>query len=546
VTPPLLLITNATAAGAESGGPTEAIAVVLILLVAATVLALVARRIGIPYPILLVLGGLGLGFVPGLPPIELEPEIVFLLFLPPILFGAGYFTSLRAFKRNFRAITLLSVGLVIFTTAAVAVAAVALVPGMGAAAAFALGAIVAPPDAVAATTVFQRLGVPRRVVTILEGESLVNDATALVAYRFAIIAASTGTFSIANAGLTFIAVAAGGIAFGLLMGLIIAWALRRVDDPVFSVVLTLLAPVATYLPAETFHLSGVLATVAAGIWVGRNAPREMSSSVRVAGTAAWQVLLFLINGTVFILIGAQLRSVLEGLGQYTPGQLIGLAVAICAVVIVVRILWVFPGTYVPRALSAAIRVREPYPPPRNVFILSWAGMRGVVSLAAALALPLTLTNGAPFPFRDLIIFLTFAVILATLVGQGLTLPFFIRRLGVVADVGEAHEEAHARMATAEAAVERIEELAREWPGHLELIDALRAQYNHQASHIDPRHDDALNESEQELLEHRQIRGAVVEAEREALLQMRERGAVTDEVFRRVERDLDLEELRMEA
>jgi monovalent cation/hydrogen antiporter len=546
VTPPLLVITDATAAGAEAGGPTEAIAVVLILLVAATVLALVARRIGIPYPILLVLGGLGLGFVPGLPPIELEPEIVFLLFLPPILFGAGYFTSLRDFKRNFRAITLLSVGLVIFTTAAVAIAAVALVPGMGLAAAFALGAIVAPPDAVAATTVFQRLGVPRRVVTILEGESLVNDATALVAYRFAIIAASTGTFSIANAGLTFIAVAAGGIAFGLLMGLIIAWALRRIDDPVFSVVLTLLAPVATYLPAETFHLSGVLATVAAGIWVGRNAPREMSSSVRVAGTAAWQVLLFLINGTVFILIGAQLRSVLEGLGQYSPAQLIGLAVAICAVVIVVRILWVFPGTYVPRALSAAIRVREPYPPPRNVFILSWAGMRGVVSLAAALALPLTLTNGAPFPFRDLIIFLTFAVILATLVGQGLTLPFFIRRLGVVADVGEAHEEAHARMATAEAAVERIEELAREWPGHLELIDALRAQYNHQASHIDPRHDDALDESEQELLEHRQIRGAVVEAEREALLQMRERGAVTDEVFRRVERDLDLEELRMEA
>jgi CPA1 family monovalent cation:H+ antiporter len=546
VTHPLLATTAATGADA-GGGATEAIAVVLILLVAATVLALLARRIGIPYPILLVLGGLGLGFVPGLPPIELEPEIVFLIFLPPILFGAGYFTSLRDFKRNLRAITLLSVGLVIFTTVAVAVAAVALVPGMGVPAAFALGAIVAPPDAVAATTVFQRLGVPRRVVTILEGESLVNDATALVAYRFAIVAASTGTFSIANAGLTFVAVAAGGIAFGLLMGLIIAWALRRVDDPVFSVVLTLLAPVATYLPAEQFHLSGVLATVAAGIWVGRNAPREMSSSVRVAGTAAWQVLLFLINGTVFILIGAQLRSVLQGLGEYSAGQLIGLAVAICAVVILVRILWVYPGTYVPRALSAGIRVREPYPPPRNVFIVSWAGMRGVVSLAAALALPLYLTDGVtPFPFRDLIIFLTFAVILATLVGQGLTLPFFIRRLGVAADAGDAHEEAHARTMTAEAAVQRIEELADEWPDHLELIDALRAQYNHRASHIDPHHEEALDASEQELLEHRQIRSAVVEAEREALLQMLERGAVTDEVFRRVERDLDLEELRMEA
>jgi CPA1 family monovalent cation:H+ antiporter len=546
VTLPLLATTAATGADA-GGGATEAIAVVLILLVAATVLALLARRIGIPYPILLVLGGLGLGFVPGLPPIELEPEIVFLIFLPPILFGAGYFTSLRDFKRNLRAITLLSVGLVIFTTVAVAAVAYTLVPGMEWAAAFALGAIVAPPDAVAATTVFQRLGVPRRIVTILEGESLVNDATALVAYRFAIIAASTGTFSIANAGLTFVAVAVGGVAFGLLMGLLIAWALRRIDDPVFSVVLTLLAPVATYLPAERFGLSGVLATVAAGIWVGRNAPREMSSSVRVAGNAAWQVVLFLINGTVFILIGAQLRSVLQGLGEYSPGQLIGLAVAISATAILVRILWVYPGTYLPRALSAAVRVREPYPPPRQVFIVSWAGMRGVVSLAAALALPLYLSDGVtPFPFRDLIIFLAFAVILATLVGQGLTLPFVIRRLGISVDAGDVHEEAHARMMTAEAAVQRIEELAREWPGHLELIDALRADYNHRSSHIDPHHEEALNASEQELLDHRLIRSAVVEAEREALLQMRERGVVTDEVFRRVERDLDLDELRMEA
>ena len=546
MTLPLLATTAATGADA-GGGATEAIAVVLVLLVAATALALVARRIGIPYPILLVLGGLALGFVPGLPPIELEPEIVFLIFLPPILFGAGYFTSLRDFKRNLRPITLLSVGLVIFTTLAVAATARALVPGMEWAAAFALGAIVAPPDAVAATTVFQRLGVPRRIVTILEGESLVNDATALVAYRFAIIAASTGTFSIANAGLTFVAVAVGGIAFGLLMGLLIAWALRRIDDPVFSVVLTLLAPVATYLPAETFHLSGVLATVAAGIWVGRNAPREMSSSVRVAGTAAWQVLLFLINGTVFILIGAQLRTVLQGLGEYSAGQLIGLAVAICAVVIAVRLLWVYPGTYLPRMLSAGIRVREPYPTPRSVFIVGWAGMRGVVSLAAALALPLYLTDGVtPFPFRDLIIFLTFTVILATLVGQGLTLPFFIRRLGITSDAGDAHEEAHARMATAEAAVQRIEELAEEWPGHGELIDTLRAQYGHRASHIDTHHEDALDDAEEELFEHRQIRSAVVDAEREALLQMRERGAVTDEVFRRVERDLDLEELRMEA
>ncbi|HEX5015656.1 MAG TPA: Na+/H+ antiporter [Candidatus Limnocylindrales bacterium] len=543
MTSPLGAIGGAAIDAAEAGGePTVgAIEAVLILLVAATVLALVARRIGIPYPILLVLGGLGLGFIPGLPTIELEPDLVFLLFLPPILFGAGYFTSVRDFKRNLRPILLLSVGLVVATMLAVAVVAQALVPGMGWAAAVALGAIVAPPDAVAATSVFQRLGVPRRVVTILEGESLVNDATALVAYRFAVVAALTGTFSIGAAGLTLVAVAAGGIAFGLLMGIVIAWALRHVDDPVFSVVLTFLAPIATYLPAERFGISGVLATVAAGIWVGRHAPREMSSAVRVAGTSAWQVLLFLINGTVFILIGAQLPSVLDALEGYSAGQLILLAVVICTTVIAVRILWVYPGTYVPRALSRSIRLREPYPTPRNVFIVSWAGMRGVVSLAAALALPLE------FAQRDLIIFLAFAVILATLVGQGLTLPFLIRHLGIVADTGEAHEEAHARMAVAEAALRRIDELEKEWGGHRELIEALRAQYGHRASHADPHHGDApLDESEQEMLEHGQIRSAVIDAEREALLEMLERGAVSDEVFRRVERDLDLEELRMEV
>ena len=238
---------------------------------------------------------------------------------------------------------------------------------------------------------------------------------------------------------------------------------------------------------------------------------------------------------------------LENLRGRTPLELIGLAAAISLTVILVRILWVFPATYVPRRLSARIRNREPRPAPRNVFIVSWAGMRGVVSLAAALALPTTLSNGQPFPERDLLIFLTFAVILATLVGQGLTLPLVIRGLGIAADGGDGHEEMHARQAAAEAAVSRIEELAAEWPGHLELIDALRAQYGHRASHIDQHHDEAAtDEAEQELLEHRLIRGSVIEAEREALLRLHETGGLSDDVFRRVERDLDLEELRMEA
>jgi Na+/H+ antiporter len=517
-----------------------AIELVFLLLLAATGLAIVARRIGVPYPILLVLGGLALGFVPGLPPIQLEPSIVFILFLPPILFAAGYFTSIRDFKANLRAISLLSIGLVLATTVVVGLIAYTLVPTLGLAGAFALGAIVSPPDAVAATAIFQRLGVPRRVVTILEGESLVNDATALVAYRVA-IGAIAGSFSLATAGLTFVYVSAAGIAIGLVVGAGVAWLLRRIDDPVFSVVITFLAPIAAYAPAEQLNVSGVLATVVAGIFVGRRAVRSMSSSVRVAGTAAWQVLLFLINGAVFILIGVQLPSVLAGLGGRSPLELLGLAVAISLTAIIVRILWVFPGTYVPRRLSAKVRKREPRPPVKNVFLVSWAGMRGVVSLAAALSLPPT------FPERDLAIFLTFAVILATLVGQGLSLPIVIRALRIAADGGDDHEEAHARTTAAEAAVNRIEELALEWPGHLELIDALRAQYEHRARDLERHHAEGpADEAEQELFEHRLIRSAVIDAEREALVRLKETGGVRDEVFRRVERDLDLEELRMEA
>jgi monovalent cation/hydrogen antiporter len=517
------------------------IELVFLLLFAATGLAVLARRLGIPYPILLVIGGLLLGFVPGLPRVELAPDLVFLLFLPPILFGAGYFTSIRDFKANLRAISLLAIGLVVATVVVVAVVVHTLVPDLGWPAAFALGAIVAPPDAVAATAIFQRLGVPRRVVAILEGESLVNDATALVIYRAAVLVAVGGTFSLLGLAGSFVVAAVGGIVVGAALGTVVGRVMTRLDDPVFSVVISFLAPVAIYLPAEILGLSGVLATVAAGIVLGRRAARNMSSEVRIAGQAAWQVLLFLINGAAFILIGLQLRTVLAGLGDRPPVELLGLAVAVSATVILVRIAWVYPGAYLPRALSAGIREREPSPPLRNVFIVAWAGMRGVVSLAAALALPLDL------PQRDLLIFLTFAVILATLVGQGLTLPLLIRKLGIAADGGQAHEEAHVRVAAAEAALASLDELAEQWPGHLELIDALRAQYAHRSQHLDEAHHAAPEtEAEQELLEHRQIRRAVIDAERETIIRMRDGGAVSDDVFRSVERDLDLEELRMEA
>jgi CPA1 family monovalent cation:H+ antiporter len=531
-------------ASTAQSGTVATIELVLVLLIVATVLAVVARRFAVPYPVLLVIGGLMLGFIPGLPAVELEPDVVFLLFLPPILFGAGYFTSIHDLRKKMRPIALLAVGLVLFTTVIVAVVVQALVPGLGWAAAFTLGAIVAPPDAVAATAVFQRLGVPRPIVTIIEGESLLNDATALVAYRLAIAAVGTGTFSLLQAGGTFVVASIGGVVIGLLVGVAVSWLVARIDDEVFSVVVTFVAPIVAYLPADELGLSGVLATVVAGIWVGRHAPKSLSSGVRVSGVASWQILLFLVNGAVFILIGLTLPAALERLGGRSPAELLGIAAAVSIAAIVARIVWVFPALYVPHWLQG--RRADPTaaaPSPAKVTIVAWAGMRGVVSLAAALALPID------FPERDLLIFLTFAVILATLVGQGVTLPLLIRRLDIDDGAGvEGQEEAYARYIASDAATARLDGLATEWPGHLELIDTLRAQYSHRTRHAELRQDQAEQdeEAEQELLEHRQIRVAVLNAEREALLVLRERAAISDEIFRRVERDLDLEELRMEA
>ena len=504
----------------------------------ATVLAGVARRLGVPDPIVLVVAGIIVGLIPGVPHIELEPELVFLLFLPPILYAAGYFTSIRDFRANLRPILLLSVGLVLVTTVVVAAVLKALVPELPWAAALAFGAIVSPPDAVAATAVFRRLGVPRRVVTILEGESLVNDATALVALRTALVALG-GTFSVVDAAGSLLLVGLGGIVVGLVVGKLAGIVMTRIEDATLGIVMSLLIPIVAYLPAEALHVSGVLAVVVAGIYAGRIAARSMNSAQRIEGQAAWNVVLFLIHGLVFVLIGLQLPVVLGDLDG-TAFDLLAVAVPVCATVIVVRFLWVFPATYLPRLLSRRIREREPYPRPRYVTVISWAGMRGVVSLAAALALPIE------FPGRSLVQFLTFAVIIATLVLQGLTLPLLIRALGVTAGDNGAEEERTARLFAAQAAVDRIGRLRRDAPDHLELLDQLLAQYEHRSSHIDPDDGTPRDEVEAELLEHRRLRRAVIDAEREAVIRMRDRGELSDEVMRRLERDLDLEELRLEA
>ena len=516
------------------------IELVLGLFVVAVGLAYLARRIGVAYPILLVLGGLVLGFLPGLPTIELEPDVVFLLLLPPILFGSGYSTPIRDFKANARPIALLAIGLVLFTTLVVGLVAYTLVPQMGLFPAFALGAIVAPPDAVAATAIFRRIGAPRRVVTILEGESLVNDASALIAYRFAIAAAATGVFSLIDAPIAFVIVGLGGVVVGIVVGILVTEAWRRTADPILEIMVSLLAPFAAYLPAEALGVSGVLAVVVAGLIAGQRAARALSPDARLMGRAVWDVVFFVINGLAFILIGLQLPSITERLTDWTWPQLVGLGLAISLVVIVTRILWVFPGTYLPRWLSRRIREREPYPPPKNVFVVAWAGMRGAVSLAAALALPL---DPVAFPERDLMIFLAFCVILATLVGQGLTLPFLVRRLGVVDTSGPEAEEAHARLAAVEAAMTRLTELADEYPGHRELIDQLRTRYDHEASHIWPNSEAPPDDAEQEALDHMEIRTAVVDAQRDAVILLRDDGIISDEVLHRIERDLDLEVLR---
>jgi monovalent cation/hydrogen antiporter len=512
------------------------IELVLLLLVLVTALTIIARRLTVPYPIVMVLGGLVLSTIPGLPEFELPPDLVFFVFLPPLLFAGGYFTSIREFKANLRPIVTLAFGLVIFTAAIVAVVAYWLVPSLGWAGAFALGAIVSPPDAVAATAIFQRVGVPRRIVTILEGESLVNDATALVIYRFAVAAVAAGTFSLIDAGMSFVVVLIGGVAVGLVVGFAGEWLLANIRDTAIAVTITLLAPYAAYLGAESIGVSGVLATVVAGL-LSRRATRRSSSDVRVVATGAWQILLFLLNGLVFMLIGLQLPSVLRGLTA-DLSHVATVTAAVCAAVVIARIVWVYPASYLPRLIPAVAR-HDPNPPWQAVFVVGWSGLRGVVSLAAALALP------ASFPERDLILFLVFAVILVTLVGQGLTLPLVIKKLGVVSTADASHDEVHARGLTTEAAVARLEELRGQWPGHIELIDQLRDRYAHRARHDEQHHEDG-GAAEQELLEHGVIRREVIDAERRAALDLYERGVITEQVLRRLERDLDLEDLRMEA
>ncbi len=522
------------------------IEIILGLLLVVAVLAVVAERLVVPYPIMLVLGGLVLGFIPGLPKVDIDPELVFLVFLPPLVTSAAWYIPWNDFRANLRPILLLSTGLVLATISAVAVVAHAVISGVTWPAAFVLGAVVSPTDAVASTSIFQRLSVPRRIVTVLESESLVNDATGLVAYRFAVAAAIAGVFSIWEASLRLFIVGIGGVLIGLALGWLIAWMHRRLDDPSVEITMTILMSYASYLLAERCGVSGVLAAMTIGMYHRWQSSDLLSARTRMAAIAVWEIIVFVLNGFIFILIGLQLPSILSSISGKLTATLLWYAVLISAVVIGVRLLWVFPATYIPRLLSRRLRERDPYPPWQNVLLIGWTGMRGVLSLAAALTLPLTTNNEVPFPKRDLIIFLTFSVILVTLVLQGLTLPLLIRWLKVTGDVGTEREEMEARLRAAEAAMARIEELTAQDNvlAESEMVIWLQTQYKDRIRRFCACCDAMDEGSQEQLAAFEYLQQEVLVAERKILIKLRKQGIINDEVLLRIERDIDLDEVRL--
>jgi CPA1 family monovalent cation:H+ antiporter len=515
------------------------------LLVAIAGLGALARWLSIPYPIVLVIGGAVFGFIPGVPTVKLDPNVVLVVFLPILVYGAAFFANLGDIRDNLRSVTMVSVGLVLLTMTAVAIVAHALI-GVPWAAAFALGAVVSPTDPLAAGLIMRGLDVPRRMVSLVEGEGLFNDATALVAYRVAVGAVVAGSFSLGHATVALIVDAAGGIAIGLAVGWIIAEVRKRTPDPQISVTISLVSGYAAFVPANAVGASGVLAAVTTGIYMGLRGPSVIPARVRLQGFFTWDILDFIINSALFVLVGLQLRGIIEDLSGYTTGQLIGWALAISGVTVLMRLVWFFTVPYLIRALDRRPSQRARRAPARNRLVVGWSGMRGAVSLAAALALPLTVNGGAPFPDRSLILFLTFAVIFATLVVQGLSLPTLIRKLRI-SDDGEAeNEELKARLGATKAALAQIDALAAEDWTRDDTIERMRAAYEYRKRRLAARagkiEDDGY---EDRSLAYQQAVQIVLGAQRDALVELRRRGKISNETMNRIIRELDLEESRLE-
>lgn len=521
------------------------ISLIILLLAVVTALAQVTDRIRVPYVVMLVLAGIMIGLIPGLPAVTLNPEIVFLVFLPPVLYAAAWSTSWPDFKQSIRPISLLAVGCVLFTTILVACAAHYLIPNFGWPEAFVLGAIISPPDAVAATAATKGLKLPKRIITVLEGESLVNDATGLIAYRYAIAATASGSFIFWLAGINFFYVAGLGIGLGLAIGYLFFWIHKITpNNATTDTTFTLLTPYAAYLVAEEFQASGVLAVVTAGLFLSPRSSEIFSNRTRIQAIAVWDTMIFILNGIIFILIGLQLPMILKNIQNHSSiWTLLFYGFLISAVTIAARIIWVFPGAFLPLWLNKKIRESEPETNARGVTIIAWAGMRGIVSLAAALALPIMVSDKEAFPNRDLIIFLTFCVIFVTLVLQGMTLRKLIQWLGVKVGDEQAREEDGTRYLIASSVIEYIEENYSLGLSEL-VLNQIKTKYEIRIQRM--RKD--LTEhrmTQEEIDEFQRIQKALLTREREFILSMRKEGKASDGVVRKLEYELDLEEARLE-
>ena len=522
---------------------TAIIQILVALLIVIAAVSVIAARLQIPPAILLVLTGVVLALIPGLPTVPLAPEFVLLVVLPPIIYSSAVAMSWREFRFNLRPISLLSVGCVTFTTIATAAATHWLL-GFPWSVGYVLGAIVSPPDAVAPLSIARRMQLPRRILVILEGEGLANDATALILYRFAVMAVSTGVFSFGHAAGMFTAILTGEILWGIGVGWLMLRLRRWVHDPRIEITVSILTPFVAYWPPEHLGGSGVLATVTAGLYISWNGLRLISAATRLQGIFFWDLLIYLIEGIVFLITGLQARTLIAGIRSYSMGELALSAVVVCAVVIAARFVWMYPATYLPRWLFPAIRRRDPSPPWQRPFVLAFTGVRGIVSLAAALAIPLATESGQPFPDRDLILFLTFAVIFVTLVGQGLMLPAVIRALGL-ANAGRQERDADraeefvARRQAIEAAIERLEALGREKDLSKEVLETLRSRHRDRLKHVEQRSSDS-DDSHRALTDlHDEIELLLIDAERQRINELYRRGMLKDEARRRIERELDL-------
>lgn len=520
---------------------TATIQVILLLLVALVLVAVIAQRFNLAPSILMVIAGITLALIPGMPPIELAPELVLLVLLPPLIYSAGVSMSWREFRFNLRPITLLAFGCVVFTTCAVAVAVHYLL-GWQWGVAFVLGAIVAPPDVVAPLAIARRLALPRRLLVVLEGEGLANDATALILYRFAVLAISTGSFSMTKAGGTFGLIVLGEIFYGIGAGWLSLRLRQWANNPRVEITLSLMTPYLAYWVPEHLGGSGVLATVACGLYVSWNGPKLIPAATRLQGIFFWDLIIYLIEGFVFLVTGLQARTLIEKAHDFPLKELLVATAITAAIAIVARFVWVYPATYLPRWLIPSLAKRDPSPPWQQVFVLGFTGARGVVSLAAALAIPLTIESGTPFPQRDLILFATFGVIIITLIGQGLTLPTVIRWLGVghhgkAEQRREQEAELAARQAAIDASRQHLNRLAEERNLSAETLDILNARYDHRLRLIPSDLDDGRDKMRLS----NNLRMELIAAERDFLYELLRKGKITDESRRRLERDLDLEE-----